>query len=56
MTLQAYLYNAFNNQLPMTRDDVLLTGTNPGDVNGDFGSVTSRQAPRSFRAAVRVSF
>ena len=56
VTLQAYLYNAFNNQLPMTRDDVLMTGTNPEDHNPDFGSATSRQAPRSFRAAVRVSF
>jgi hypothetical protein len=56
VTLQAYLYNVFNNQLPMTRDDVYTTSENAQDINPDYGKVTSRQAPRSFRAAVRVSF
>jgi outer membrane receptor protein involved in Fe transport len=55
VTLQAYLYNAFNNQLPMTRDDVATTGDSQ-DPNPNYGKITSRQAPRSFRAAVRVSF
>ena len=68
VTLQAYLLDVFNNQIALTRDDDWTTGPTPGypaniydptvpTNNPDlYGKFTSRQAPRSFRAAVRVSF
>ena len=68
VTLQAYLFNIFNHQTPTLRDQVWTNGpvegypysifdasvpTNNAD---DYGKNQTRYAPRSFRAAVRVSF
>jgi len=67
VTLQAYLYNAFNNQVATTRDNrwtlsppprypaTIYDPSQPSD-NKEYGKITSRQDPRLFRAAVRVSF
>jgi hypothetical protein len=65
VTLQAYLFNAFNNQIPVTSDEVWTTNPSedyspldagrPSD-NPLYGQVTGRQPPRSFRAAVRIGF
>ena len=49
LVLQGYVYNLFNNQIPLTRSDDATLGS-------DYGKFTSRQAPRSFRAAAKVSF
>jgi outer membrane receptor protein involved in Fe transport len=64
VTLQAYVFNVFNNQIALTRDNVWDTGPtvlpnldpNQPKTNRFYGEVTSRQPPRTFRAAVRVSF
>ena len=56
ITLLAYVFNVFNNQIPLTRDNEWTTTPDPEVVNDDYGKFTSRQAPRFFRAAVRVSF
>jgi hypothetical protein len=65
VTLQAYVYNLFNNQIPLTRNNDWTISANDSyssfdpnrpSNNEDFGQFTSRQAPRVFRAAVRVSF
>ncbi len=67
VTLQAYLFRIFNNQIATTRDNRWTTSlpngypatiydtAQPSD-NPEYGKFTSRQAPRFFRAAVRVSF
>jgi hypothetical protein len=67
VTLQGYLYNLFNHQTPTLRDQVwtlnqvqpypaaIYDASVPRD-NDDYGKNQSRYAPRSFRAAVRVSF
>jgi hypothetical protein len=67
VTLQAYVFNMFNNQIATARDEAWsiyppdgypATIYDPSQTNnnGDYGSVVERSAPRSFRAAVRVSF
>lgn len=66
MTLQAYVFNVFNNQIPLTRDNDWTKAANgsyspfdpdqPSNNPDTYGKFTSRQAPRSLRAAVRVSF
>jgi hypothetical protein len=67
VTLQGYLYNLFNNQIPTGRDqdwsnqrpadypDSLFDANQPQS-NPYYGLTTERQEPRLFRAAVRVSF
>ncbi len=65
VTLQAYLYNLFDNQIPTTKDVVWNNQTwdgypdslydQPG-INDNYGRVTGRTDPRLFRAAIRVSF
>ncbi|HEV8117611.1 MAG TPA: hypothetical protein VGQ32_03755, partial [Thermoanaerobaculia bacterium] len=66
-TLQAYLYNVFNKQIANSRDEAWTTSAPEGypatifdpnqeQNNPNYGKVTARSAPRSFRAAVRVSF
>ena len=66
-TLQAYVYNLFNNQIATSRDTVWTTGppsdyplslfdpNQPSD-NPEYGKVTTRQDPRVIRAAVKISF
>jgi hypothetical protein len=65
--LQGYLYNLFNNQIVTSRDEawtILSFEGVPGAIydpnqeqnNPNYGKVTSRSAPRSFRAALKISF
>ncbi len=67
VTLQAYVFNLFNNQIAISRDDVwsrlppegypaTIYDPNQQQNNEDYGKVTGRLDPRSFRAALRVSF
>ncbi len=67
MTLQGYLYNVFNNQIVTSRDEgwtisppegyaATLYDPNQERNNPNYGRVTGRSAPRSFRAAVKISF
>jgi hypothetical protein len=67
VTLQGYLYNVFNNQFATARDEAWSTDTpaafpdtiydpNQEQNNPNYGRVTSRSAPRSFRAALKVAF
>jgi len=67
VTLQAYLFNAFDNQIAISHDDAWsvdppadypasLFDPNQEQTNSYYGAVTGRSGPRSFRAAVRVSF
>jgi hypothetical protein len=67
VTLQAYLFNVFNKQIAMSRDDELsvsqpdeypasIFDPNQEQNNPEYGKVTGRSDPRVFRAAVRVSF
>ncbi len=67
VTVQAYLFNAFNNQIATSRDEVwsrsppdgfpaTIYDPNQEQNNRGYGKVTSRYAPRQFRAALRVSF
>jgi len=66
-TLQAYVFNLFNNQIATSQDEAWTTSPpaafpdtiydpNQAQNNPDYGKVTSRYAPRFFRAAVKVSF
>jgi hypothetical protein len=66
-TLQAYLFNVFNNQIATSRDEDWSYEEAPGypetiydpnqpQTNPDYGKFTGRYAPRFFRAAVRISF
>ena len=66
-TLQAYVYNLFNNQIATTVDEVwsysppagypaTIYDPNQKQDNPTYGQVTWRYPPRSFRAALRVSF
>jgi hypothetical protein len=66
-TIQGYLFNLFNNQIVTSRDQVWTTSAPAGypatiydpnqeQNNPNYGRVTGRSAPRSFRAAVKVSF
>jgi hypothetical protein len=67
VTLQGYVYNLFNNQIPTDRDQVWslrppadypdsLYDPNQEQSNDDYGKVLTRQDPRLFRAAIRISF
>ncbi len=65
--LQAYVFNLFNNQIATSRVTEWSTSA-PADypasiydpkqqqTNPEYGKVTTRQEPRLFRAAVKVSF
>ena len=66
-TLQAYVYNLFNNQIATTVDEVWSYSPQDGypatiydphqkQNNPSYGPVTWRYAPRYFRAGVRVTF
>ena len=66
-TLQLYVFNLFNNQIALSRDNGWSTVPPPDypaslydpdqpQSNPEYGKVTSRQSPRLVRAAVRVSF
>jgi hypothetical protein len=70
VTLQAYLFNAFNHQTPTYQDTIysvlppegydqspdVIYDPNQKKTNQTYGKVTERLPPRSFRAAVKVSF
>jgi hypothetical protein len=67
VTLQAYLFNVFNKQIAVDRDNVwsdtapdgypaTIYDPNQQQTNRYYGSVTRRSEPRTLRAAVRVSF
>ncbi len=67
VTLQAYVFNLFNNQIAISRDEAWSTSPPEGfpatiydpsqePVNPDYGKVTRRSEPRSFRAALRITF
>ena len=69
VTLQAYLFNLFNKQIAISRDDGWSTTTPPADFPATIYDPNQEQNnpktmerspvatdPRSFRAAVRVSF
>jgi len=67
VTLQGYLYNIFNKQIAISKDEVwsnspppdypfTLYDPNQPKTNTDYGYVTGRSNPRLFRAAVKVSF
>ena len=67
VTLQAYLFNLFNNQIAISRDDAwsnsqpkgypaTIYDPNQTQNNDQYGAVTGRSDPRSFRASLRVSF
>ena len=65
VTLQAFVFNLFNNQVVTSQDTAWTYGipqpypnydpNQPSD-NLNYGKATSRQAPRLFRAAARISF
>jgi hypothetical protein len=69
VTIQAYVFNLFNNQIATWASSNYTTSPPPGypaslynpavppaDVSPDYGKVLSRQDPRLFRMAIRVSF
>jgi hypothetical protein len=67
VTLQSYLYNLFNNQIPTSRDGVWsdqppanypdsIYDPNQDHSNENYGLVTGRSDPRLFRVAIRVLF
>jgi hypothetical protein len=68
VTPQAYLFNLFNKQVAISRDEngstyppkdfpATIYDPNQEETNVDhYGNVTGRYAPRSFRAALKVSF
>jgi hypothetical protein len=67
VTLQAYLFNVFNQQIAVDRDNswsisppegfpATIYDPNQEQTNPYYGDVTRRQDPRVFRAAVKVSF
>lgn len=67
VTLQAYCFNLFNNQIAISRDDVWSSSPPAGfpatiydpeqqQTNDNYRRITGRSDPRSFRAALRVSF
>ncbi len=67
VTLQAYLFNVFNQQIAIARDNTwsdfppenfpaTIYDPNQEQTNLEYGKVTNRQDPRVFRAAVKVSF
>jgi hypothetical protein len=67
VTLQGYVFNLFNNQIATSRDDVwsrdppdgfpdTIYDPNQEQNNPEYGKITGRSEPRSFRAAVKISF
>jgi hypothetical protein len=67
VTLQAYVFNLFNNQIAISRDDRwsisppagfpdTIYDPNQEQKNPEYGKITGRSEPRSFRAAVKISF
>jgi outer membrane receptor protein involved in Fe transport len=67
VTLQGYLYNIFNKQIALSKDEVwtfqqpagyplTIFDPNQPQTNSDYGYVTGRSPPRLFRAALKVSF
>ncbi len=67
VTLQAYLFNIFDKQIAIARDEVwsyeptpdyplTIYDPNQPQTNPEYGYVTGRSDPRVFRAAVKVSF
>ena len=68
VTIQAYVFNLFNNQFPTWKNPNYTTSQPPGYpdiydphvpanyVSEDYGKNLSRQEPRLFRLAIRVSF
>jgi hypothetical protein len=67
LTLQAYLFNLFNEQFAISQDEAWsiqpppdypdsLFDPNQQQNNTEYGKVTARTDPRLFRAAVKVSF
>jgi hypothetical protein len=67
MTLQAYVFNVFNKQIAISRDEgwsiyqppdypASIYDPNQEQNNPYYGAVTHRSDPRVFRAAVKVSF
>ena len=67
VTLQAFVFNLFNNQIRTGQDMVWSLAQPPGypdsiydpnqpQTNANYGKITARQPPRLFRAALRVSF
>jgi len=67
VTLRAYVFNVFNKQIAASRDETWslnASGNYPADLfdpdqpnsNDNYGKITSRQDPRLFRAAVKISF
>src|SRR5262249_14218007 len=70
VTLQAYLFNLFNHQTPIYQDTVssvhappayednhnVISAPNQPQTNDTYGKVTERLPPRTFRAAVKITF
>jgi hypothetical protein len=67
MTLQGYVFNLFDNQIPVWKNTTwsnrppagypnTLYDPNQEQTNSNYGKVAARQDPRLFRAAIRVSF
>jgi hypothetical protein len=67
VTLQGYVYNLFNNQVRTNQDTVLsnqqqasypdsVFDPNQPQTNPNYGLIITRQPPRLFRGAMRVSF
>jgi len=69
VTLQAYVFNLFNNQIEIREDVNYTVGPPPGypdtlyepivpsnSVNPTYGKIVARQDPRLFRAAMKISF
>jgi len=67
VTLQAYLFNLFNNQIETQRDVNYTVRPPPGypntlydpnvpSNNRNYGKIVTRQDPRLFRAAMKISF
>ena len=65
--VEAYLFNVFNKQIAISRDEAwsgyppegfpaTIYDPNQEQNNELYGSVTGRSDPRSFRGAIRVSF
>jgi hypothetical protein len=66
-TLQAYVFNLFNNQIRTDQDTTwtlqqprgypaTIYDPNQPSTNGNYGKITRRSGARLFRAAVRISF
>ena len=67
VTIRGYVYNLFNNQFPTSTDEGwtderpdgypdLLWDPGQPQTSPYYGSVTSRQDPRLFRASLKISF